>query len=145
MIGLIVSGHIHFASGMASAVAAITGSQQQIAFIDFVEAISPDELEVQMRSAIAEMDCSEGYLFLTDLPGGTPCNRAMAVMMSSANVEVLSGINLPMIINAVFEREDCELKELVAVLQDIGAESIQDVRHQLSLAESDTVQSDDGL
>nr|WP_314266289.1 PTS galactosamine/N-acetylgalactosamine transporter subunit IIA [uncultured Moellerella sp.] len=145
MIGLIVSGHINFASGMASAVAAITGAQQKIAFIDFVETISPDELEAQMRSAIAEMDSSEGYLFLTDLPGGTPCNRAMAVMMSCTNIEVLSGINLPMIINAVFEREDCELKELVAVLQEIGAESIQNVRHQLSLSESDIVQSDDGI
>lgn len=145
MIGLIVSGHIHFASGMASAVRAIAGAQQQIAFIDFDEAISPDELEVQMIKAMAEMNCSDGYLFLTDLPGGTPCNRAMAIMMSRQNVEVLSGVNLPMIVNAVFEREECELKELVGVLEEIGAQSIQDIRHQLRLSESDCVQSDDGI
>ncbi len=45
MIGLIVSGHLNFATGMASAVKAIAGEQENIAFIDFIESISPDELE----------------------------------------------------------------------------------------------------
>lgn len=45
MIGLIVSGHLNFASGMASAVKAIAGEQQDIAFIDFLESISPMNLK----------------------------------------------------------------------------------------------------
>lgn len=51
-----------------------------------------------MREAINAMSCQQ-YLFLTDLPGGTPCNRAMAIMMQNPSVEVLAGVNLPMIIN----------------------------------------------
>ena len=147
MIGLIVSGHINFASGMASAVTAIAGAQQHIAFIDFVETLSPDELQAKMFSQMVAMDCSEGYLFLTDLPGGTPCNRAMAIMMNTPNVEVLAGVNLPMIVNAVFEREGCELGELVAILEEIGAQSIQNIRHQLQAADtdSDDLSEDDGL
>ncbi|MGA6580038.1 PTS mannose transporter subunit IIA, partial [Providencia sp. NPDC089923] len=49
MIGLIISGHLNFASGMASAVKAIAGEQENMVFIDFIESISPDELEQQMR------------------------------------------------------------------------------------------------
>lgn len=65
-----------------------------------------------MREAINAMSCQQ-YLFLTDLPGGTPCNRAMAIMMQNPSVEVLAGVNLPMIVNAAFEREGCSTTELV--------------------------------
>ncbi|QAV22294.1 PTS galactosamine/N-acetylgalactosamine transporter subunit IIA [Proteus hauseri] len=144
MIGLIVSGHLNFASGMASAVKAIAGEQQDIAFIDFLESISPDELEKQMREAIDSMDCQQ-YLFLTDLPGGTPCNRAMAIMMQNPAVEVLAGVNLPMIVNATFEREGCSIAELVQMLREIGHDSIQDIREQLVQVDSVDVEEEDGL
>ncbi|NBM13865.1 MULTISPECIES: PTS galactosamine/N-acetylgalactosamine transporter subunit IIA [Proteus] len=144
MIGLIVSGHLNFASGMASAVKAIAGEQENIAFIDFVESISPDELEEKMREAIDSMSCQQ-YLFLTDLPGGTPCNRAMAIMMQNPDVEVLAGVNLPMIVNAAFEREGCSTSELVLTLREIGQESIQDIREQLAQIDSNDADEEDGL
>lgn len=144
MIGLIVSGHLNFASGMASAVKAIAGEQQDIAFIDFVESISPDELEAKMQDAITTINC-EQYLFLTDLPGGTPCNRAMAIMMQNPAIEVLAGVNLPMIVNAVFEREGCSISELVQTLREIGHSSIQDIREQLSQINHVDTEEEDGL
>ncbi|UBX47569.1 PTS sugar transporter subunit IIA [Providencia alcalifaciens] len=143
MIGLIVSGHLNFASGMASAVKAIAGEQENMVFLDFIESISPDELEQQMRSTIQAMPC-EQIVFLTDLPGGTPCNRAMVIMMENPLVEVLSGVSLPMIVNAAFEREGVTAKELIAILQEIGISSIQDVREQLS-AVSESEDEEDGL
>lgn len=72
MIGLVISGHIHFASGMASAVRAIAGEQPQMRFIDFVESMSTDDLEAALRQAADEVDDGEGVLFLTDLPGDRP-------------------------------------------------------------------------
>ncbi|HBC7431537.1 TPA: PTS sugar transporter subunit IIA [Providencia rettgeri] len=143
MIGLIVSGHINFASGMASAVKAIAGEQENMVFIDFVETLSPDELEQQMRAAMDTMNC-EQVLFLTDLPGGTPCNRAMAIMMEDKSVEVLAGVNLPMIVNAALEREGVDAKELLSILQDIGTSSIQDLRQQLAMI-SEPEFEEDGL
>ncbi|EMH0062903.1 PTS sugar transporter subunit IIA [Providencia rettgeri] len=143
MIGLIISGHLNFASGMASAVKAIAGEQENMVFIDFIESISPDELEQQMRAAIQSMSC-EQVVFLTDLPGGTPCNRAMAIMMENPSVEVLAGVNLPMIVNAVFEREDTTASELLSVLREIGMTSIQDLREQLAMS-SEPENEEDGL
>lgn len=69
MIGIVVSGHIHFASGMQSAVKAIAGEQKQMEFIDFVESMSTDELEAKLRQAALLADSGEGVLFLTDIPG----------------------------------------------------------------------------
>lgn len=143
MIGLIVSGHINFASGMASAVKAIAGEQENMVFLDFVETLSPDELEQQMRAAMDAMN-AEQVVFLTDLPGGTPCNRAMAIMMENQSVEVLAGVNLPMIVNAALEREGVDAKELLSILQDIGTCSIQDLRQQLAMI-SEPEFEEDGL
>ncbi|WP_042845276.1 PTS galactosamine/N-acetylgalactosamine transporter subunit IIA [Providencia rettgeri] len=143
MIGLIISGHLNFASGMASAVKAIAGEQENMVFIDFIESISPDELEQQMRAAIQSMSC-EQVVVLTDLPGGTPCNRAMAIMMENPSVEVLAGVNLPMIVNAAFEREDTTASELLSVLREIGMTSIQDLREQLAMS-SEPENEEDGL
>ncbi|MGA6578517.1 PTS mannose transporter subunit IIA, partial [Providencia sp. NPDC089923] len=112
-------------------------------FIDFIESISPDELEQQMRAAIQSMSC-EQVVFLTDLPGGTPCNRAMAIMMENPSVEVLAGVNLPMIVNAAFEREDTTASELLSVLREIGMTSIQDLREQLAMS-SEPENEEDGL
>lgn len=60
MIGLVISGHIHFATGMASAVHAIAGDQPQMRFIDFVESMSTDDLEEALRQAADEVDDGEG-------------------------------------------------------------------------------------
>lgn len=147
MIGIVVSGHIHFASGMESAVKAIAGEQEQMAFIDFIESMSTDELEIQLRQAMKAVDAGDGVLFLTDIPGGSPSNRASAILMDSDKVEQISGVNLPMIANAAFEREDVTVNELVEILLEIGSSCMQDMRKQLEAAmepESE-LQCDDGI
>ncbi|MEX6369002.1 PTS mannose transporter subunit IIA [Providencia huaxiensis] len=109
MIGLIVSGHINFASGM-SAVKAIAGEQENMVFIDFVGNPFSRRIGTTTNASSNECRMCEQILFLTDLPGGTPCNRAMAIMMEDKSVEVLAGVNLPMIVNAALEREGVDAK-----------------------------------
>ncbi|MGF1702875.1 PTS sugar transporter subunit IIA [Photobacterium makurazakiensis] len=147
MIGIVVSGHINFASGMGSAVKAIAGEQDQLEFIDFVESMSTDELEAELRQAAKRVDGGEGVLFLTDIPGGSPCNRALAIMMDTGNVELIAGANLPMIANAAFERDGAELKELVETLLEIGGSCMQDMRKELEavMAPEPELECEDGL
>lgn len=131
MIGIVVSGHINFATGMKSAVKAITGEQKQMAYIDFVESMSTDQLEDQLRQAVKDVDSGDGVLILADLPGGSPSNRASAILMDTKNVELIAGANLPMIANAAFERDGASLQELVEMLLEIGTACIQDMRVEL--------------
>lgn len=137
MIGIVVSGHIHFASGMQSALRAIVGEQDQMQFIDFEESMSTDQLKLALAKAAQEVNSGDGVLFLTDIPGGSPCNRAMEVMVESSDVELLAGVSLPMIINCAFEREDVTLSQLVKTLLEIGGSCMQDMRKQLALAMKD--------
>ncbi|HDO1318815.1 TPA: PTS sugar transporter subunit IIA [Aeromonas veronii] len=134
MIGIVVSGHINFASGMQSAMKAIVGEPEQMRFVDFVESMSTDDLETALRNAAQEVNSDDGVLFLTDIPGGSPANRASVILMDSDQVEVLSGVNLPMIANAAFERDGTSLHELIDILQDIGKSTIQDMRKALEAA-----------
>lgn len=134
MIGIVVSGHINFASGMASAIKAIVGEQEQIRFVDFVESMSTDMLEHELRKAARYVDSGDGVLFLTDIPGGSPANRALAILMDTDKIEVLAGINLPMIANAAFERDGVSLIELVEILQEIGKNTMKDMRKELVAA-----------
>ncbi|OZS42545.1 PTS galactosamine/N-acetylgalactosamine transporter subunit IIA [Photobacterium sanguinicancri] len=147
MIGIVVSGHINFASGMQSAVKAIAGEQEQMAFIDFVESMSTEQLEADLRQAAQDVDSGEGVLFLTDIPGGSPCNRALAILMDQPNVELIGGANLPMIANAAFEREDVTLRVLVDLLLEIGTSCMQDMRKEVeALMQPEPVsECEDGL
>ncbi|PSV20667.1 PTS mannose transporter subunit IIA [Photobacterium leiognathi subsp. mandapamensis] len=147
MIGIVVSGHIHFASGMETAVRAIAGEQEQMLFIDFVEGMSTQELEQSLRQAVQDVDSGDGVLILTDIPGGSPANRALEIMMDTPNVELIGGANLPMIANAAFERDDAELTELVDTLLDIGMSCMKDMRRELNniMEQPTELECEDGL
>ncbi|WP_146491352.1 PTS galactosamine/N-acetylgalactosamine transporter subunit IIA [Vibrio sp. T20] len=145
MIGILVSGHINFASGMKSAVEAIVGEQDNVEFIDFVPTISTEELEEAMISSINRIDKGQGVLILTDVPGGTPCNRAVSIMMNRENVKVIAGTNLPMITNACFERDDTTVSELAETIIEIGSQTIVNPEEQLKAADTQADTFEDAL
>ncbi|AXY02493.1 PTS sugar transporter subunit IIA [Vibrio alfacsensis] len=145
MIGIIVSGHLNFATGMQSAAKAIAGEQEQFVFIDFLESMSTDDLEAKMREAVAEINTGDGVLFLTDLVGGSPCNRAMSIMLDTPNVELLAGVNLAMIANAAFERDGCTLEELAETLTEIGGSTMKNMREELKAITAQSHDDEDGL
>ncbi|MGF1779287.1 PTS galactosamine/N-acetylgalactosamine transporter subunit IIA [Vibrio nomapromontoriensis] len=136
MIGIIVSGHINFASGMKSAVEAIVGEQSGLEFIDFVPPMTTEQLEASMLTSIEKINSGSGVLILTDVPGGSPCNRAVSIMLKRDDVKVIAGVNLPMITNACFERDGVTINELVDIVSEIGSESIKDMEKELAQLES---------
>lgn len=138
MIGIIVSGHINFASGMKSAVDAIVGEQSSIEFIDFVPSITTEELEYKMINSVERVNNGQGVLFLTDVIGGSPCNRAVAIMLSRNDVKVIGGCNLPMITNACFERDDASLEELSEIVLEIGRSTMNDMHLAIQEQEANT-------
>ena len=106
-----------------------------------------DELEQALRQAAKDVDSGDGVLFLTDIPGGSPANRALAIVMDTPNVELIGGANLPMIANAAFERDDADLTDLVDTLLDIGMSCMKDMRRELNsmMAQSTELECEDGL
>ena len=119
MIGLVLVTHGRLAIEFRSALEHVVGPQRQIEAIT----IGPDDDVEQCRKNILEavkrVDSGEGVAILTDMFGGTPSNLAISVM-SQPKVEVLAGINLPMLIKLAKIREICPLQEAVSAAQEAG-------------------------
>ena len=100
---LVLIGHGHYASGVASAVAMLSGNEEAVSYVDFTPVISPDEFESRLRG-IAE--CDEEVVIICDLVGGTPYNRACVIAHENARVKVVAGMNLAAILEAALSIED---------------------------------------
>ena len=123
MIGLVLVTHGRLAEEFLAALEHIVGPQQQAAAV----CIGPDDDMEQRRSDILKeveaVDSGDGVAVLTDMFGGTPSNLAISIM-EPAKVEVLAGINLPMLIKLAAARNEENLKAAVAAAQEAGRKYI---------------------
>jgi PTS system mannose-specific IIA component len=123
MIGLVLVTHGRLAVEFRSALEHVVGPQTQIEAVT----IGPEDDVEQRRNDIIEavkrVDSGEGVAILTDMFGGTPSNLAISVM-GRPKVEVLAGINLPMLVKLAKVRDECPLTEAVAAAQDSGRKYI---------------------
>ncbi|MGO4737645.1 PTS sugar transporter subunit IIA [Bosea sp. 2KB_26] len=123
MIGLVLVTHGHLATEFRSALEHVVGPQQSLATI----AIAPDDdMEARRRDIIAAVEAVEngkGVIVLTDMFGGTPSNLAISVM-EPGRIDVVAGINLPMLIKLASVREEKTLDEAVTSAQDAGRKYI---------------------
>lgn len=141
MIGIIVSGHINFATGMQSAVEAIVGKQNSLEFIDFMPTMATEQLKKQMLSSIDKINDGSGVLILTDVLGGSPCNCGISIMLNRNDITVVSGCNLPMITNACFERNGISLEDLTEIVCEVGSQSMKDMAKEITILENNNSDS----
>lgn len=123
MIGLVLVTHGRLAVEFRSALEHVVGPQQQIETVT----IGPDDdiegCRKQIIDAVKKVDNGDGVAILTDMFGGTPSNLAISVM-NTPNVEVVAGINLPMLVKLAKVRGDTPLVQAVAHAQDAGRKYI---------------------
>ena len=123
MIGLVLVTHGHLATEFRAALEHVVGPQKQIETIT----IGPDDdMETRRQdilNAIGAVDSGHGVVLLTDMFGGTPSNLAISVMNGSA-IEVVAGINLPMLIKLASVRDTAALDQAVTQAQEAGRKYI---------------------
>ncbi|QFR34252.1 PTS sugar transporter subunit IIA [Ancylobacter sp. TS-1] len=123
MIGLVLVTHGRLASEFRAALEHVMGPQSQIETIT----IGPDDDIEQRRKdivdAVAAVNVGEGVVILTDMFGGTPSNLAISVM-TSPDIEVVAGINLPMLVKLATVRGEVPMEEAVAQAQEAGRKYI---------------------
>ena len=123
MIGLVLVTHGKLAEEFISAIQHVVGPQEQVKAV----CIGPED-DMEMRRSeiltkVGEVDNGSGAIVLTDMFGGTPSNLAISIM-DKAKVEIIAGINLPMLIKLASLRKDKSLKEAVEGAQDAGKKYI---------------------
>ena len=123
MIGLVLVTHGQLASEFIRAMEHVVGPQDQIEAI----CIGPEDDMEARRNDIAEalgrVDDGSGVIILTDLFGGTPSNLAISLMKSDL-IEVIAGVNLPMLIRLEGARRTMDVKSAVAAAREAGRKYI---------------------
>ena len=123
MIGMILVTHGKLAEHFIDAMEHVVGKQEAVATI----CIGPNDDMEQRRADIADaikaVDDGQGAILLTDMFGGTPSNLAISVM-DKAKVEVIAGVNLPMLIKLASVRETASLGDAVDQAQESGRKYI---------------------
>ena len=123
MIGMVLVTHGRLAEEFIAATEHVVGAQESIQAI----CIGPDDDMEQRRidilEAVKAVDTGEGIVLLTDMFGGTPSNLAISIM-EKGRIEVLAGINLPMLIKLASVRQSATLEDAVNAAKEAGLKYI---------------------
>lgn len=119
MIGLVLVTHGRLAEEFRLAVEHVVGPQASFETVCIGADDDMERRRADIVEAVARADTGAGVIILTDMFGGTPSNLAISCM-SRPKVEVLAGINLPMLVKLAKVREDYALPEAIAAAQEAG-------------------------
>ncbi len=123
MIGLVLVTHGRLADEFIHALEHVVGKQEKIEAI----CIGPDDrMDVRradIAAAVERVNDGTGVMVLTDMFGGTPSNLAIS-LLEDGKVEVVAGLNLPMLVKLARVRKDCNLHKAAAAAQDAGRKYI---------------------
>jgi len=123
MIGLVLVTHGGLAREFLSAMEHIVGPQEQISVISIGPDDDMDQRRADIVSAATQVDSGSGVILLTDMFGGTPSNLAIS-LLDNKMVEVVAGLNLPMLIKLASVRVDKSLGEAADDAQNAGRKYI---------------------
>ena len=123
MIGLVLVTHGRLASEFIVAMEHVVGPQKQIAPICIGPDDDMEERRQQIAEAIRTVDSGDGVIVLTDLFGGTPSNLAISLMKTD-KIEVIAGVNLPMLIRLEGARKTMDVRAAVAAAREAGRKYI---------------------
>jgi PTS system mannose-specific IIA component len=123
MIGVLVITHSNLGNELIKAAELIRGPLKGIVPISVEETKGIEDLKKEISTAIKKLDQGQGILILTDLFGGTPSNISLS-FMKEGKVEVITGVNLPMLVKLPDIQEDVSLAKIAQNLRDYGIKNI---------------------
>jgi PTS system mannose-specific IIA component len=125
MVGVIIAAHLRLSDELLSAARIITGSR-----LDNFRTISiniddnPDQVREKLLAAVREVNTPDGTVILVDMFGGTPSNLSLS-LLSRGTIEIITGVNLPMIIEAADSSRRVSMAELISMLTASGQRGIR--------------------
>jgi len=123
MVGVLLITHPNLGDEFIRSAELICGKLPNLATVSIDTQKGVEELRRQIAEAIRSVDSGEGVLILTDMFGGTPSNMSLAFLRED-RVEVLTGLNLPMLIKISNCREGRGLKDLAKIIKEAGQRNI---------------------
>ncbi len=133
MVGIVIVSHGDMADGLLNAAHMIVGEQEGLATVSLREMDAVEGLMERVAAAIEKVDGGDGVLVLVDLFGASPFNAsARLAMQGDSNMEVISGVSLPMLVELMVQREGESLEKLVQVALEAGTSGIRTLSQTLN-------------
>lgn len=123
MIGIVLVSHGEIASAFKKAVEHVVGAQEQFQTICIEADDDMERRRSDIVAAIDEVNSGKGVVVVTDMFGGTPSNLAIS-LMEPGNVEIIAGMNLPMLIKLAKVRENKEMNVVLSCASEAGKKYI---------------------
>ena len=128
-IAIIIGTHGAAAEQLLKTAEMLLGEQSNVAYIDFVPGENAETLIEKYNERLTHLDSSKGVIFLVDTWGGSPFNAASRIVTDKENYEVITGVNVPMLVETFMARDDDpSFDELVALALETGREGVRALR-----------------
>ena len=108
MVSIVLASHGDLAAGIKQTGSMVFGDQEAVAVVSLQPSMGPDDFRAKVEEAVASFDDQEQVLFLVDLWGGTPFNQISGLLENHESWAVVTGVNLPMLIEAYSQRFDAK-------------------------------------
>ena len=129
MINFIIVTHGEFGAYLVEAAEGIIGRQEKgVRVVSTSSRQSVPEIKRRIERSLAELSSEDGIILFTDMPGGTPNNLSFPLIRNEKRVEMVSGVNLYMLITAFGQRDKMPVEKLVEKIVADGQKSIRDIR-----------------
>jgi len=123
MIGILVISHGRLAEAIISSVQFLVGHLEKVKGISIWPKDRKEEIRDRIQKGIQEVDEGDGVIILTDLLGGTPTTLSLSVL-ENKNIEVVTGVNMPMLLTLSSYRRGRSLREICRLAKKSGRRSI---------------------
>ncbi|MGY0394347.1 MULTISPECIES: PTS sugar transporter subunit IIA [unclassified Fusobacterium] len=142
MYGVIVATHGNYASGLKSTIKLVCGEMENLRTVDYVAEMSVTDLEKKYEEAMEELKAYDKIIFLTDIFGGTPFNRAAMKYAGNDNVKILAGVNFTLVYSALTADSD-DIDEDIAEMIEAAKDEIAEFKPEKPNNDDDNF--DDGI
>jgi len=124
MIGVLITAHGNLGNELIRAAELIEGNLKGVYYVSVDQTKSVEELKKEIGTAIKKLDQGQGVLILTDLFGGTPSNLSLS-FLKEGKVEVVTGVNLPMLLKlSNVRKEGMSLNDFACYIKEYGRKNI---------------------
>ncbi|MBN1469847.1 MAG: PTS mannose transporter subunit IID [Fusobacteriaceae bacterium] len=144
MINLIVATHGEMSKYVVELSKMVLGDYEMLDFVTFLPGEGTDDLVKKYKEIFEKNNNLHGYLFLVDIFGGSPYNAASIISAENENMDIITGVNVPMLLELLDARENTDnLKELVDIAIEAGKSQIKSFKEILSSSKTEINNNED--
>jgi mannose PTS system EIIA component len=125
LVGIVLVSHGNMAEGMIDAARMIVGEMEGVLAVSLQEMDAIEDLMGRIDAALSEVDTGDGALILVDAFGASPFNASARLALQREKTEVITGMNLPMLLELAVQRQDQDLEAVTQIAFEAGSTSIR--------------------